>query len=40
MSRDLQRRGYTFVGSTICYALTPVVGIVDDHLRGCCAAAR
>jgi DNA-3-methyladenine glycosylase I len=35
MSRDLQRRGFTFVGSTICYAFMQAVGMVDDHVRGC-----
>jgi DNA-3-methyladenine glycosylase I len=35
MSRDLKRRGFTFVGSTICYAFMQAVGMVDDHLRSC-----
>jgi DNA-3-methyladenine glycosylase I len=41
MSRDLRERGFTFVGSTICYAFMQAVGMVDDHLRDCwrCAPA-
>lgn len=35
MSRELQRRGFTFVGPTICYALMQAVGMVNDHLTGC-----
>ncbi|MGB9475942.1 MAG: DNA-3-methyladenine glycosylase I [Candidatus Udaeobacter sp.] len=35
MSRDLQRRGFKFVGSTICYALMQAVGMVNDHLVTC-----
>jgi DNA-3-methyladenine glycosylase I len=35
MSRDLRRRGWTFVGPTILYALMQAVGVVNDHLRGC-----
>jgi DNA-3-methyladenine glycosylase I len=35
MSRDLRRRGFTFVGSKICYAFMQAVGMVDDHLRDC-----
>ena len=35
MSRDLKRRGCTFVGSTICYALMQSVGMVNDHLVDC-----
>jgi DNA-3-methyladenine glycosylase I len=35
MSRDLQRRGFKFVGSTICYAFMQAVGMVDDHLVHC-----
>jgi DNA-3-methyladenine glycosylase I len=40
MSRDLKRRGFTFVGSTICYAFMQAVGMVDDHLVGCQAKTR
>lgn len=35
MSRDLQKRGFTFVGSTICYAFMQAVGMVNDHLVTC-----
>ncbi len=35
MSRDLQRRGFEFVGSTICYALMQATGMVNDHLVTC-----
>jgi DNA-3-methyladenine glycosylase I len=35
MSKDLKRRGFTFVGSTIVYSLLQAVGIVDDHLTSC-----
>jgi DNA-3-methyladenine glycosylase I len=35
LSKDLKRRGFTFVGSTIVYSLLQSVGIVDDHLVGC-----
>src|SRR5881398_1335069 len=35
MSRDLVKRGFKFVGSTICYALMQAVGMVNDHLVSC-----
>ena len=35
MSRELKRRGFTFVGSTICYAHMQATGMVNDHLIGC-----
>jgi DNA-3-methyladenine glycosylase I len=35
MSRDLQRRGFKFIGSTICYALMQATGMVNDHLVTC-----
>jgi DNA-3-methyladenine glycosylase I len=35
LSRDLRRRGFKFVGSTICYAFMQAVGMVNDHLVGC-----
>jgi DNA-3-methyladenine glycosylase I len=35
MSRDLKRRGFKFVGSTICYAFMQSVGMVNDHVEGC-----
>ena len=39
MSKELQRRGFRFVGSTICYAFMQAVGMVDDHMKGCFRAA-
>ena len=35
LSRDLKRRGFRFVGTTICYAFMQAVGIVNDHVIGC-----
>lgn len=35
MSKDLKRRGFRFVGSTICYALMQATGMVNDHVRSC-----
>ncbi len=35
MSKDLKRRGFNFVGSTICYAFMQAVGMVNDHIIGC-----
>ena len=35
LSKDLKRRGFGFVGSTIMYAFMQSVGLVDDHLPGC-----
>ncbi len=35
MSKDLKKRGFTFVGSTICYAFMQAVGMVNDHLTDC-----
>src|SRR6266849_9084140 len=35
LSRDLKRRGFTFVGPTICYAFMQAVGLVNDHLTSC-----
>jgi len=35
MSKDLKRRGFNFVGSTICYAFMQATGMVNDHLTGC-----
>jgi len=36
LSRDLKRRGFNFVGSTICYAFMQAVGMVNDHTTDCC----
>ena len=35
MSKELKRRGFKFVGSTICYAYMQAVGMVNDHLVNC-----
>ena len=35
MSRDLKKRGFNFVGSTICYAFMQATGMVNDHVVGC-----
>jgi DNA-3-methyladenine glycosylase I len=35
MSKDLQKRGFKFVGPTICYAFMQAVGMVNDHLVTC-----
>ena len=40
MSKDLKRRGFRFVGSTICYAFMQAVGIVNEHQRYCWVARR
>jgi len=35
MSKDLKRRGFRFVGPTICYAFMQATGMVNDHVTGC-----
>jgi DNA-3-methyladenine glycosylase I len=35
MSADLKKRGFTFVGSIICYSHMQAVGMVNDHIKGC-----
>jgi DNA-3-methyladenine glycosylase I len=35
MSKDLKKRGFKFVGSTICYAFMQAVGMVNDHTKDC-----
>ncbi|HEV3236533.1 MAG TPA: DNA-3-methyladenine glycosylase I [Gemmataceae bacterium] len=35
LSKDLKKRGFTFVGTTICYAFMQAVGMVNDHLVTC-----
>lgn len=40
MSKDLKRRGFRFVGSTICYAFMQSAGLVDDHVADCFRAAE
>lgn len=40
MSKDLKRRGFTFVGPTICYAFMQACGLVNDHVIDCFCYAR
>ena len=40
MSKDLKRRGFRFVGSTICYAFMQATGMVDDHIASCYRSAK
>jgi DNA-3-methyladenine glycosylase I len=40
LSKDLKRRGFTFVGSTIMYSYLQAVGLVNDHLASCPAGER
>jgi len=35
MSKDLKKRGFKFVGSTICYAFMQAIGMANDHVEGC-----
>ena len=35
MSKDLKKRGFSFVGSTICYAYMQAAGMVNDHITNC-----
>lgn len=35
MSKDMRQRGFTFVGSTICYAFMQAAGMVNDHIVPC-----
>ena len=35
MSRSLKKRGFRFVGPTICYAFMQAAGMVNDHVTGC-----
>jgi DNA-3-methyladenine glycosylase I len=35
LGKDLKRRGFRFVGPTVCYAFMQAVGLVDDHVAGC-----
>ena len=35
MSKDLKKRGFNFVGSTICYAFMQATGMVNDHAVEC-----
>jgi DNA-3-methyladenine glycosylase I len=40
MSKALKHRGFTFVGSTICYAFMQATGMVNDHVEGCISRSR
>jgi DNA-3-methyladenine glycosylase I len=40
LSRDLKKRGFTFVGTTICYAFMQAVGLVNDHVATCPSRVR
>jgi DNA-3-methyladenine glycosylase I len=40
LSKDLKRRGFTFVGPTTAYAFMQAMGLVNDHVVGCAARAR
>ncbi|HXS99231.1 MAG TPA: DNA-3-methyladenine glycosylase I [Elusimicrobiota bacterium] len=40
MSRDLKKRGFRFVGTTICYAFMQACGLVDDHAADCFRAGK
>jgi DNA-3-methyladenine glycosylase I len=40
MSRDLRKRGFKFVGPTICYAFMEAVGMVNDHISSCFLAPK
>ena len=35
MSKDLKRRGFRFIGSTVCYAYMQAAGLVNDHVKTC-----
>lgn len=35
MSKDMKKRGYKFIGTTICYALMQAIGMVNDHTTNC-----
>ena len=40
LSKDLKRRGWTFVGPTTCYAFMQAMGLVNDHVEGCAVRAE
>lgn len=40
LSRDLKKRGFTFVGPTTMYAFMQAMGLVNDHVQGCAARAK
>ncbi|MDA1292076.1 MAG: DNA-3-methyladenine glycosylase I, partial [Proteobacteria bacterium] len=35
MAKDLKKRGFKFIGSTICYALMQAAGLINDHTSNC-----
>ncbi len=35
ISKDMKKRGFTFFGTTICYAYMQAIGMVNDHIAGC-----
>ena len=35
LSKDLKKRGFSFVGPTTCYAFMQAMGMVNDHMEGC-----
>jgi DNA-3-methyladenine glycosylase I len=37
LSKDLRKRGWSFVGPTTCYAFMQAMGLVNDHIEGCAA---
>ncbi|MFA7414260.1 MAG: DNA-3-methyladenine glycosylase I [Rhizobium sp.] len=40
LSKDLKKRGWTFVGPTTVYAFMQAMGLVNDHIEGCCCRER
>ena len=40
LSSELRRRGFTFVGPTICESVLQAIGVLDGHVRGCAMATR
>jgi DNA-3-methyladenine glycosylase I len=40
LSKDLKKRGWTFVGPTTCYAFMQAMGLVNDHIDDCCVRAE
>ena len=40
LSKDLKKRGWTFVGPTTVYAFMQAMGLVNDHIEGCCCRAE
>ena len=40
LSKDLKKRGWSFVGPTTCYAFMQSMGIVNDHIDGCCCRSK